>query len=203
MRYLLAFLLVFQLFAAPIGITWDPNTEPDLAGYRVYFGATSRGYTQVSANLPAAPGVPITFTREQPDATTVFYAVTAYNTQGLESDYSNEISITAYTPPPPPPKPPAPVLRQIASQTIKSGSWGPTITLGLSDPDTSLLALTTWATTDRPDLLIGFAFTDAKAVRRLRVQTKAKTTGTGLVTVYASDGTSTVSQTFQVTVVPR
>ncbi len=31
-------------FATQIRIAWDPNTESDLAGYKVYYGTTSRNY---------------------------------------------------------------------------------------------------------------------------------------------------------------
>lgn len=68
-------------------VWWDPNSESDLAGYRVYYGNASENY-----------GAPITL-----DAYTThtmllplgsyYFAVTAYNTSGLESGFSNEASI--------------------------------------------------------------------------------------------------------------
>ena len=72
-------------------LTWDPNSEPDLAGYRVYYGTKTLTYTNMtdvgSAVNLAIPGlVP---------GVTYFFAVTAYNQLGLESDYSLEV---AYTP---------------------------------------------------------------------------------------------------------
>ena len=40
--FLAAFILLPQIaLGAQIRITWDPNTEPDLAGYKVYYGITS------------------------------------------------------------------------------------------------------------------------------------------------------------------
>ncbi len=32
------------VLGAEIGLAWDPNTEPDLAGYKVYYGTASRAY---------------------------------------------------------------------------------------------------------------------------------------------------------------
>src|SRR5688572_22324234 len=71
-------------------LAWDANLEPDIAGYKVYYGTSSRLYpftinagnltTQSVSNLQS--GV------------TYYFATTAYNTAGLESDFSTEISYT-------------------------------------------------------------------------------------------------------------
>lgn len=46
---LLLTLLILPCFGqkAKIDITWDPNPEGDLAGYRIYYGPTARGYTNL------------------------------------------------------------------------------------------------------------------------------------------------------------
>ena len=31
--------------AAQVTVGWDPNTEPDIAGYKVYYGTVSRNYS--------------------------------------------------------------------------------------------------------------------------------------------------------------
>ena len=92
----LLFLVAFVLLAFPavgqkakVRLTWDPNPESDLGGYRVYYGPTSRGYTNFQqfgkANTNTVTGLL--------DNTPYYFAVTAFNTNGLESDYSNEVLI--------------------------------------------------------------------------------------------------------------
>ena len=74
--------------AASVKLAWDPSTEEDLAGYKIYYGYDSRNY-----NTSIDVGKTTTFqvTGLEYDQT-YYFAVTAYNTSGLESDYSNEIS---------------------------------------------------------------------------------------------------------------
>lgn len=82
-----------------ISLAWDPNSEPDLAGYRLHYGPSSGSYTetldvgnQVTAELT---GLTV--------GETYFCTVTAYNTSDLESGYSNEVSFTVTATPIPPP----------------------------------------------------------------------------------------------------
>ena len=88
--FLLALLLLPMAWAGQVTLTWDPNPEQDLAGYRVYYGSTSGGYTNFldvgAVNLGTVPDLQ--------DGAVYFFAVTAYNLEGLESDYSNEVALT-------------------------------------------------------------------------------------------------------------
>jgi regulation of enolase protein 1 (concanavalin A-like superfamily) len=83
---------------AGVTLAWDPSPGV-VAGYRLYRGGVSQVYTNsvtvgnVTSNTAAGlvPGV------------TNYFAVTAYDTNGLESDFSNEITYAApvtNTPPP-------------------------------------------------------------------------------------------------------
>ena len=68
-------------------LEWDPNAEPDLAGYRLYYGLSSGDY-QYSVDV----GNQTTYTITDLEASKTYYiAATAYNTTGLESGYSNEV----------------------------------------------------------------------------------------------------------------
>jgi hypothetical protein len=78
--------------SAQITLTWNANTEPDLAGYRIYQGTSSGVYPNVKdvGNMTTATVPNLTAGQ------TYYFAVTAYGTEGLESGYSNEVS---YRPP--------------------------------------------------------------------------------------------------------
>ena len=87
---LIAFLcLAFNLHSGQsLVLAWDQNPENDLEGYRLYYGASSRNYTNV-VNVGNFTTNEVTGLVE---GTTYFFAVTAYNTNGLESDFSDEVS---------------------------------------------------------------------------------------------------------------
>lgn len=90
------FLLVipFLLFslspveAAYLDLAWTPNQEPDVAGYRVYYGTSSRDYI----NFVDVGGATSYRLGDLLDGVTYYVAVTAYDTAGNESDFSAEVS---------------------------------------------------------------------------------------------------------------
>ena len=68
-------------------LIWDPNTEPDLAGYKLYYGLSSGNYPYI-----VDVGNQTTYTLSNLEVGKTYYiAATAYTTAGLESDYSNEV----------------------------------------------------------------------------------------------------------------
>jgi hypothetical protein len=69
-------------------LTWDPNTEADLSGYRVYHGTESGNYSTIID----AGNVTEYTVNGLDDGKTYFFAVTAYDTSGNVSGYSNEVS---------------------------------------------------------------------------------------------------------------
>lgn len=84
--------------AADVTLTWDANTESDLAGYRVYQGIGSNLVTFTLVQEVAAPTTSATI--RGLDTTSHSFAVTAYNTAGLESAYSNIVTVPAAPLPP-------------------------------------------------------------------------------------------------------
>jgi Fibronectin type III domain len=90
---LLVFLLLLVAFAAgakgaeSVTLAWDSNPEPDIAGYRLYSGKTSHSYRQYVDTSTTQATV-----SNLVEGTTYFFAVTAFDTAGLESAFSNEIS---------------------------------------------------------------------------------------------------------------
>ena len=92
---LIVFSLIFastpEVRAAEVTLAWDPNPEPSVQGYRVYYGKASGFYTNVldAGNRTdcVVPGL---------DAgTTYFFAATAYSATGDESNFSEEIVYAA------------------------------------------------------------------------------------------------------------
>jgi hypothetical protein len=80
-----------------VTLAWDPNTEADLAGYKIYWGATSGTY-----GTPVTIGKVTTFTTPKLANGAWFFAVTAHNTGGLESGFSNEVTCIVNVAPAPP-----------------------------------------------------------------------------------------------------
>jgi hypothetical protein len=90
---LLALLTTSPLLAADVTLVWDPNSESDLAGYKVYYGRESGVY-----GAPIVLGKQTTYIATGLAPGTYYFAVTAYNTAGLESGFSNEVSTTVMAP---------------------------------------------------------------------------------------------------------
>ena len=76
-------------------ISWNRNTEPDLAGYKVYWGTKSREYSNV-VDVGLDTFKVITGLKF---FTNYFFAITAYDTIPNESDFSQEVSIILSPPP--------------------------------------------------------------------------------------------------------
>ena len=75
--------------AGDITIAWDPNSESDLAGYKIYYGTASGVY-----GTPIIIGTQTTYTLTGLPPGTYYITVTAFNASGLESGYSNEVYTT-------------------------------------------------------------------------------------------------------------
>jgi hypothetical protein len=73
-----------------VTLAWDANTEPDLAGYIVYWGTGSRTYDR-SLDVGNTTQAQINGLQ---DLQTYYFAVRAYNSDGLQSNYSLEVSKT-------------------------------------------------------------------------------------------------------------
>ncbi|BFU93628.1 MAG: hypothetical protein NTNFB02_03500 [Nitrospira sp.] len=75
-------------------LTWQPNTEPDLAGYKVYRATSSGGYGAPIATLQGNTTQYVSSGLQQ--GTTYFFVVTAYDRAGNESAFSAEVSKSIY-----------------------------------------------------------------------------------------------------------
>jgi hypothetical protein len=73
--------------------TQNSNGTPitDLAGYKIHYGTTSANYTKVVAvSNPSLSR----YVLDSLESGTYFFAITAYNSKGIESTLSGEISAT-------------------------------------------------------------------------------------------------------------
>jgi hypothetical protein len=86
----LLFITMFpaQGFAASLNVSWNANTETDLAGYKVYYGTQSGAY-----GSPVDVGQATTCTiADVTGGATYYVAVSAYDTSGNESEKSAQVS---------------------------------------------------------------------------------------------------------------
>ena len=73
--------------AATVQVTWNPNTEPDLAGYKLYHGTASGQYGE-PVDVGNVTGHVMEITPQH--GAIYYFALTAYDTSGNESGYSDE-----------------------------------------------------------------------------------------------------------------
>ena len=94
--FVLATVMLFSLrsaWATTVWVEWDPNSEADLAGYKVYYGTASR------TEGPYAEAVVIndkntTDLELALSSNTYYFSLTAFDHSGNESDFSVEVSVT-------------------------------------------------------------------------------------------------------------
>lgn len=113
------------VLAGDAGLTWDANIEPDLAGYMVYYGTAPGSY-----GVPVDIGNQTTYTVTGLGYGTYYFSVTAYDTSGNQSDYSNEVIKTLSDTTPP-------VISAINANSITIDSA--TINWSTDEPATSLV----------------------------------------------------------------
>lgn len=68
---------------------WTPNTESDLAGYKLYQSSESQQYTgPIKSDISSDVS---TFTMQLNLVNTTYFVLTAFDVDGNESDFSNEV----------------------------------------------------------------------------------------------------------------
>jgi fibronectin type 3 domain-containing protein len=80
--------------SAGVSLQWNANPEPDVVGYKVYFGTEPQNYSAVinvvGTTKTELPAVSL--------GSTYYLAVSAYNAAGEESPRSAELKVTAEVP---------------------------------------------------------------------------------------------------------
>jgi hypothetical protein len=90
-------ILFFALLPNPVEagqsvtLAWNSSPDTNVAGYNVYYGVASRSYTNM-VNVGNSTNATISGLVE---GATYYFAATAYNLLGLESDFSDEASYSA------------------------------------------------------------------------------------------------------------
>ena len=95
--YLLLILIVgTRAHGFEVTLAWDPNTEPDIIGYTLYTRESDSGTFRQTAYFPLDeidPDNPRYTITDMASDITYNFAVTALNSAGLESRFSNQVSV--------------------------------------------------------------------------------------------------------------
>jgi hypothetical protein len=136
-NFLVFAICMFSLFFSPcsvwavnVTLTWNANTEDDLAGYRIFYREEGQSYNY---NSPAYEGTATTcIVPNLDDNTTYYFVVRAFDTSDNESTDSTE---ACYLPNRPP------VLNSIGAKTVNENELLE-FTITASDPDADTLTYT-------------------------------------------------------------
>lgn len=111
-------------FAARATLSWDNNIEADLSGYRLHIGNKSRNYFVVT---PVGKTTEVTLDDLIPGRT-YYFALSAFDSEGNESEFSNEVSllVPAVTPLPTTPFPSPSLIPSLSPTSSISPSSSPT-----------------------------------------------------------------------------
>lgn len=179
-----------------VTLAWDPNPEPDVSGYLVYYGTASRNYPS-STNVGNVTTATVYGLQE---GRSYYFAVTAKNTSGLESDFSNEVTnaipanVTNLVP----------TISIIADRvTTEDIAAGP-VSFQVGDAETAAASLTLSGSSTNTALVPNgnLVFGGSGSNRTITVRPVTNSVGHTLVTVVVSDGTKASSTSFLVTVNP-
>jgi len=192
LRASLLFLLSFSSFgASSVGLAWDPSPDATVVGYNLYYGTASHSYAM---QVPVGTNV-ATSVSGLADGTTYYFAVTAVDAFGVESDFSTELADhTAGNA--------APVITPIGNQTITSGQSTPALAFTVADAETPAGSLTVSGSSSDTTLVPNsqIVFGGSGSSRTVTVTPAAGRNGAALITVSVSDGTNTTSSAFTLTV---
>jgi hypothetical protein len=188
-----------------VTLTWSPSTAANVVGYNVYYGGTSGDYT----NKISTANTTNTIVSGLTQGSTYYFAVTAYDSSGLESPFSNEASyavplntasnVTITNTPP--------TLNVIGNLAINENAGEQTVNLsGISAGIVSgKQTIKITAATSNSALITTpkISYTSANSTGTLTFTPQKNATGTATITVTINNGltkSNTITQTFTVTV---
>src|SRR5712671_3197936 len=193
-------LLIAASFGSPaqagqnVTLAWDPTPDTSVVGYLVYYGLAGGSSTN---SLDAASQTTATVSNLTAGATEFIY-VTAYNAQRVQSLPSNLINYTipvANTPP---------TISSVAKRTSNEDATTGAIGFTVGDAETTAGNLTVSGSSSNPTLVpnANIVFGGSGASRTVAVTPAANQSGTATISITVSDGQSTASASFALTVSP-
>lgn len=113
----LLFVSIQSAFAGSATLSWNANTESDLAGYKIYYGTFTRtgtdpkvcGMCGYSASTTVSSAITTYTFNNLTDGLTYYFSVSARDASNNESSFSGEVSKII------------PITNTVASSTIFSG----------------------------------------------------------------------------------
>jgi hypothetical protein len=153
--------------AGQADLAWDPpDISTDVTGYMVNYGTASGDYPQ---GIDVGNTTSYTISN-LPDGETYYFAVTAYNSSGIQSGYSNEVSKTM-------------PMRQYLLVILNTGTGTGTVTgTGINCGDTCLALYNTGARValsarvDSGSTFAGWSGGGCSGIRQCTVTMNAATT---------------------------
>src|SRR6266542_4554235 len=174
-----------------VTLAWNASPDTNVVGYILYYGLVGGGATN---SLDAANQLTATVSNLNPGTVEFFFA-TAYNAQRTESLPSNLINYTV------PGTNTPPTISSIANRTINEDTTTGTISFTVNDTETPA-GLTVSGSSSNPTLApnANIVFGGSGTNRTVTLTPAANQSGTATITVTVSDGQSSASTSFVVTV---
>jgi hypothetical protein len=186
--------------AGTVTLAWDASASTNsIANYKIYYGGASATYTN---SVSAGTNLTATVSNLVAGAT-YYFAATATDTNGLESDYSTEVSTVIPSANQPP------TLNALANITINENAALQTVNLSgiTSGASNEVQTLTVTASSSNPGLIPAPAvsYFSPNTTGSISFTPVAYAYGSATITVTVNDGGTSnniTSRTFSVTVNP-
>jgi len=86
---LFTLILTSKVCSGDLVISWNPNLEEDLKGYKIHYGTSSGNYNTIIDVKNVTTYTVTNFV----EGNNYYFALTAYDNAGNESEYSDEVSV--------------------------------------------------------------------------------------------------------------
>jgi carbon monoxide dehydrogenase subunit G len=192
-------------FAGSVTLTWNPSTDTNAVGYKIYYGGNSGVYTN-TVSVGSATSVTISGLLE---GATYYFSATTVSAVGVESAFSNEatfvLPVTSNNSPVDTSE--SPTLDAIANVTVNENAGQQTVNLtGISAGTSGNATVNVYATASDNGAIISAPvvnYTASNSAGTLTFIPVLGAFGTSTITVTVDNGGATnnpISQTFIVTV---